>query len=82
MRADIIAISESQTHVELRLSRRNLQVLLAKLDGHPPGSACTLERDDGSGVVFRVIAEQDREHYGDRAPGDVHPESLKEERPA
>jgi hypothetical protein len=82
MKANIIAMSEVQTFVELRLSRRNLQVLLAKLDGHPPRSACSCERNDGSGVVFRVIAEQDEVHYAGRIPGDVHSESLREERSA
>ena len=82
MKADIHDVFEVWPLVELRLSRRNLQVLLAKLDGHPPGSACTLERDDGSGAVFRVIAEEDAEHYAGRTPGDVHPESLREERSA
>src|ERR1039458_6471732 len=40
MKADIHDVFEVWPLVELRLSRRNLQVLLAKLDGHPPGSAC------------------------------------------
>lgn len=58
---------EGQTIV---LSRRNLQVLLAKLDGHPADSACTIYKDG-----FYVKAEEDADHYGDRLPGEMHPET-------
>ena len=49
--------------VVVALSRRNLQSLLAKLDGHPPGSAKTLTYDNGDGVILMVTVEEDAEHY-------------------
>lgn len=56
----------------LRLSRRNLQALLVKLD--QPGSACTIIGGrDAPG--FTVIAEDDDVHYSDREPGVMHPET-------
>ena len=56
------------------LSRRNLLALLAKLDGHPEGSACTIAGGaDAPG--FLVRAEEDDVHYADRAPGRMHPET-------
>jgi hypothetical protein len=49
------------------LSRRNLIVLLAKLDGHPPGSACTIgapeQYTEETGIKFYVRAEEDADHY-------------------
>lgn len=59
--------------VFVTLSRRNLLSLLAKLDGHPPGSSCTL----GKGSVW-VRAEEDAAHYGSRTPGPMHPETEEE----
>jgi len=51
------------------LSRRNLLTLLAKLDGHPPDSACTIGGHDG-GRDYEVKAETDEVHYSGRpAPG-------------
>lgn len=55
------------------LSRRNLCALLAKLDGHPPNSACTIiGGEDALGVV--IHAEEDDVHYGTRGygPGRMH----------
>jgi hypothetical protein len=52
------------------LSRRNLEALLAKLDGAPYDSACTIYRD---GVWVR--AEENEKHYGEREPGEMHPET-------
>lgn len=52
------------------LSRRNLMALLAKLDGFPAGSACTIGSPDGS---WYVRAEEDSVHYSERAPGRMHP---------
>lgn len=54
------------------LSRRNLLSLLAKLDGHPKGSACTLFRQG-----WGIRAEEDEKHYKSRpyAPGPMHPET-------
>lgn len=66
----------------LYLSRRNLNSLLAKLDGHPPNSACTIGHPDD--MDFWVTAEEDGIHYGhpSRAEfngigvvGPMHPET-------
>ena len=47
------------------LSRRNLTSLLAKLDGHPPDSACTIGGGDDAPGLF-VKAEEDDVHYASR----------------
>ena len=52
----------------LVLSRRNLMSLLAKLDGHPPGSACTIIGGADAGGMM-VKAEEDDIHYPDRPAG-------------
>lgn len=62
----------SITPITVRLSRRNLQTLLNKLDR--PGSRRTLVRATDHGVLV-VIAEDDDTHYGDcpyRTPGPVY----------
>jgi hypothetical protein len=53
--------------VRVTLSERNLRALLAKLKGHPPGSACTITYDTGEGPTLVVSAEPDAIHY-------AHPE--------
>ena len=53
------------------LSRRNLLSLLAKLDGHPPGSACTIGGGTDAPGLW-VMAEEDEKHYADR----VVPEGM------
>lgn len=56
------------------LSRRNLMTLLAKLDGFPSASACTIARgSDAPGVYVR--AEEDDIHYRYRAAGVMHPDT-------
>lgn len=50
----------------LELTRRNLTALLAKLDGHPSGSTCTLVDPDNQ-VAVRAV--EDVEHYSNRPPG-------------
>lgn len=54
----------------VELSRRNLLALLAKLDGHPAATSCTLFRDG-----WEVVAVEDAVHYADRAPGAIHPDT-------
>lgn len=54
----------------VELTRRNLEVLLAKLDGNPPDSACTIEKDG-----FFVKAVENDEHYTDHQPGIMHPDT-------
>lgn len=53
--------------VGVELTRRNLLALLAKLDGNPPNSACTLERQG-----FFVKAVENEAHYSDRLAGGLH----------
>jgi hypothetical protein len=57
----------------IELTRRNLEVLLAKLDD--PGSARTIIDPDG---VIAVRAVENEEHYTDRPPGTmlVHGEEV------
>jgi hypothetical protein len=70
----------------ITLSRRNLLTLLAKLDGHPPDSACTIQGGADAWGYF-VRAEEDDVHYFDRPAfletkwGPMHPDTeqaLKE----
>ncbi len=64
--------------VRVVLSRRNLRTLLAKLDGNPPGSLCTIGVPPQYGL-FEVKAEEDEPHYADEArefrgvAGRMHP---------
>ena len=55
----------------IELTRRNLMSLLAKLDGNPPNSACTLIDPDDQVAVKAV---ENAEHYEaeGRAPGPMH----------
>lgn len=55
-------------HIVVILSRRNLKTLLAKLDGFPKQSFCSIESD---GLL--VHAEPDDIHYAGREPGPMHP---------
>lgn len=55
----------------LVVSHRNLVSLLAKLDGHPPESYCTIVGgDEADGWV--LTAEVDQRHYAHRPPGWMH----------
>jgi hypothetical protein len=51
----------------LELSRRNLEVLLAKLGD--PISARTLIKVSEEGDVVEVVAVENADHYSDRPPG-------------
>jgi hypothetical protein len=65
----------TRTEVVVTLSRRNLLTLLAKLDGHPPHSACTIVLPGGGeGPALMVRAEENDAHYGSRPepPGPMH----------
>ena len=61
--------------IYVSLSRRNLVTLLAKLDGEPAGSQCTLERVCENGTAVIVKAEPDDQHYQGRIPGRMHPDT-------
>lgn len=68
----------TRTQVVVTLSRRNLLTLLAKLDGHPPSSACTIVLPGGGeGPELVVRAEDDHAHYQKRRepPGSMHPDT-------
>lgn len=58
-------------------SRTNLLSLLAKLDGHPPGSACILEGGSEAAGI-RLKAEEDDVHYAHRDRGLMHEKTEKE----
>ena len=60
--------------IVVELSERNLLTLLAKLN--QPDSFCTLYKDCADGRLV-VQSVPDKQHYGDRKPGPVHP--LSEE---
>ena len=62
-RGDAVKINEETKTVEL--SRRNLLSLLAKLDGHPPNSACWRE-----GMLVEIDFD-DRNLPADEEPEDV-----------
>jgi hypothetical protein len=50
----------------VELTRRNLKSLLAKLDGFPHESMCTIVDPDDR---IAVKAVEDSAHYSDREPG-------------
>lgn len=60
--------------IEVKLSRRNILSLLHKL--HMPGSARTIIKPVGD-IDVAVIVEPDDEHYGNRVPGPMHPETER-----
>lgn len=74
MRLDLVTPAQ----IRIALSRRNLLTLLAKLDGHPPFSACTISFPGAKEEPALVVtAEPGDLHYGRRAapPGPMHPET-------
>lgn len=56
--------------IGVELTRRNLETLLAKLDGFPANSKGQIYKDG-----FCVQAVENAEHYTDRPPGSVHPDT-------
>ena len=58
--------------IHIYLSRRNLLALLAKLDGYPEGSSCSIIKDG-----LQVTAEEDEKHYRERVPGEMHRETER-----
>lgn len=66
--------------VRVTLSRRNLRALLAKLDGHPPGSYASLRSPNFYSPSVLVTAEEDEVHYAHESregngPGWLHPDT-------
>lgn len=67
--------------VRVALSRRNLRALLAKLDGNPPDSACTITYETRDGATLTVTAEEDAVHYANPERdqpgvfGQMHPDT-------
>ena len=59
----------------IELSRRNIKSLLAKLNGHPPSSRCTLVRPCENGLYLEIKAVENDTHYSkpDREPEPMHP---------
>lgn len=68
--------------IRVALSERNLKTLLAKLQGHPPDSACTLTYPTKEGYILIVTAEPDALHYANPErdipyPGPMHPDTER-----
>lgn len=62
--------------IHVRLSRRNLKALLAKLDGKPAGSLRRISRYvEETGLVLILTAEEDDAHYAGRTPDPMHYET-------
>ena len=60
-------------YVTVTLSRRNLLTLLSKLDQRDSRRMITRRCEDGTQLYVRV--EPDEEHYTEREPGPMSPES-------
>lgn len=58
--------------IRVTLSRKNLSVLLDKLNGTPSLSAKTLYKYIGSHMLI-VTAEEDEDHYKETPAGLMHP---------
>lgn len=56
--------------LDIELTRRNLETLLAKLDD--PLSARMLQMRTEDGIVVCVSAVENEDHYRDREPGPVY----------
>lgn len=64
--------NENPGFTTIVLSRRNLLTLLAKLDGFPPDSACSITGGFEAPNIW-IRAEEDEEHYARRPAGEMHP---------
>ncbi len=78
MRTSAYQRTSGEWVTEVVLSRRNLLALLAKLDGHPPESKCTLG-SPSMYVPVLVRAEEDDLHYAHESREGVPPGRLHEE---
>jgi len=59
----------------ITLSRRNLRILLNKLDRMAAGelTACAIIKTDDTGTHMVIRAVEDSVAYADREPGEMHP---------
>ena len=81
MRTDAYQLANGEWLTKVTVSRRNLLTLLAKLDGHPSDSACSIECPNMYPYTL-LVAEEDDVHYShlsrgeevDR-PGRMHPDT-------
>jgi hypothetical protein len=67
-------VSNEHGVISIELTRRNLVALLQKLDAQRDGTPtqCTLAKcseSETNGLILRVKAVEDEEHYSDRLPG-------------
>lgn len=72
MRAELEQRDTGYMIMRVVLSERNVRTLVAKLEGHPPDSACTIVKETGAGLLI-VKVEPDAEHYADRPEGPAGP---------
>ena len=66
--------------VVVELSRRNLESMLAKLNGYPPSSHCTLVRECENGLILEVRGVENDQHCVKREPGPMHPSTERQMR--
>jgi hypothetical protein len=72
-----VRLKVTEALVEVTFSRRNLVSILAKLDGHPPDSACTIFKGPFDGHMLVLRGESDDVHYRAERPGLMHPETER-----
>jgi len=83
VRTEVYQRGDGEWVTHVYLSRRNLLTLLAKLDGHPPGSSRTIEGP----ILYpatTVTADEDEAHYAHESrgkavgtPGPMHPRTER-----
>jgi hypothetical protein len=61
-----------ESGIRVTMSRRNLLTLIAKLDGHPPESLCTIGGGDAF-IPYFVTAEEDDVHYAHPSRNGIPP---------
>lgn len=81
MRIDSASFQDADLDsVEITLSRRNLEGLLAKLDGYPRGSSRTLTKRVPFGfgeTILAIHAEENDNHYREAPPGLMHADTER-----
>jgi hypothetical protein len=75
-------LHKSAASITVQVSRSNLTALLAKLNGRPPDSVCTLLRYDQSAECYlRIQAVEDGAHYASRDRGIMHEDTERAMQP-